>query len=519
MRTINRLKNRTDQCPTTTFKLCGKSTSCIIDTGTNLNIISKKTFTNLLFKPRLHQSFVSAFGFNAKIPIPILGEFKVTLRCNYKRTRATFLVLDGCADNLLGYRAAVKLGLVEIKNDKISQEYESPHRLNGDIRDIYQIKPVNIDIKQASQVHDKIGAQDTLGVKFNPKLDYEGLFKLQIGHLKDIEVVIETDPGVRPMQIPPYPIPLPLLSLTKDKIMKMWSDNIIEPAAGKLSWLSPMHVVPKLDPVTKELLGVRITSNNKALNKSIILEKRWMPSIKTLTHELSGMACFSKIDLKDAFNQVLISEGSRNLTAFSTPWGVFRYCRLNMGLSIASELFQNILGDILRHIPNQKLATDDIIVYGIDYKECEKYTLMVLDALKAAEATLSEEKCVFMAPEVSFFGHKISKDGLQPLECKVRDFLEMEEPRSFKELHSFLGTAGYFSSRSPYQAVDTKCLRALLTKSGAWEWKETHGMAMDKVKRSIIKDKLAHFSPYWVTELIVDAGPEGCASFLTQVDP
>jgi hypothetical protein len=45
-----------------------------------------------------------------KIPIPILGEFKVTLRCYYKRVRATFLVLDG-------YRAAVKLGLVEIKNE------------------------------------------------------------------------------------------------------------------------------------------------------------------------------------------------------------------------------------------------------------------------------------------------------------------------------------------------------------------------------------------------------------------
>ena len=116
---------------------------------------------------------------------------------------------------------------------------------------------------------------------------------------------------------------------TKEKIMVMLENEIIEPASGKLSWLSPMHVVPKFDPVTKEVTGVRITSNNKALNKAIKLEKRWMPSIKTLTYELNGMTCFSKIDLVDAFNQVNINEGSRNYTAFSIPWGVFRYCRLN----------------------------------------------------------------------------------------------------------------------------------------------------------------------------------------------
>jgi hypothetical protein len=81
------------------------------------------------------------------------------------------------------------------------------------------------------------------------------------------------------------------------------------------------------------------------------------------------MVCFSKIDLKDAFNQVIIDRSCRNLTAFSTPWGTFRYCRLNMGLSIASELFQSILTDILQHIPQQKLGTDDIIVYGKDYED------------------------------------------------------------------------------------------------------------------------------------------------------
>lgn len=325
---------------------------------------------------------MNAYGFNASIPIPILGEFTTTLRCNYKRVKARFLVLDGNADNLLGYYAANKLGLIELKRDKIFQDW-------------YDDKIFNVtSIKKSA----------SLNPEFDAKKLYPNLFKASISHFKDVEVVIDTDASIKPIQGPPYPIPIPLLQKTEMKIMKMLEDGIIERTSGKVTWLSPMHVVPKCDPVTKEVIGVRITSNNKALNKAIKLEKRFMPSVKTLTHELNGMSVFSKIDLRDAFNQILIADGSRQLTAFTTPWGIFRYCRLNMGLAIASEIFQNILSDILKHIPHQKLATDDIIVYGKDVAECEKYTRMVLEALSQVDATLSEDKCEFMKNEISFFG-------------------------------------------------------------------------------------------------------------------
>ena len=67
--------------------------------------------------------------------------------------------------------------------------------------------------------------------------------------------------------------------------------------------------------------------------------------------------------------------------------------------------------------------------------------------------------------------------------------------------------------------MKAKCLRALLKKGGSWEWREMHKEAFDSVKNGVIKTKLAHFNPNWITELIVDAGPEGCAALLTQVNP
>jgi transposase InsO family protein len=461
----------------------------VIDTGTNLNIISKENFFKVLNRPKLSPSFINAFGFHSKTPVPILGEFSTTLICNDKKCRSIFLVLDGKAENLLGYDTARKLGLIEIKQAVIFQESN------------YEF---------IRSVEEKA---------FNPKEMFPKIYEDRIGLIKDVEVEIQIDPTKKLLQLPPYPIPLNLLDMTREKLMKMKADNVIEEAVGKLENVSPIHVVPKMDPTTKEVKGVRITSNNKVLNKAILMEKRWMPSVKTLTYALNGMKVFSKIDLRDAFNQILIARKCRHLTAFSTPWGVFWYCRLNMGLAISSELFQTIMTDILRDIPNQKIATDDIIVYGKDNKECLESTVEVLKRLNEVGATINPEKCEYLKNEITFYGYRISKDGMQPVESKIKDFVEMRGPRSFKDLHSFLGMAGYFAHRSPYQAEKIKCLRALLIKGGKWMWQEIHADAMESVKKSVIKKKLAHFNPAWITELIVDAGPDGCASFLTQVDP
>ena len=66
---------KSETSPTTAFKLYGKSLKFILDTGTNLNIISKESFLKLDRRPKLQPSFINAYGFNSKTPVPILGEF------------------------------------------------------------------------------------------------------------------------------------------------------------------------------------------------------------------------------------------------------------------------------------------------------------------------------------------------------------------------------------------------------------------------------------------------------------
>lgn len=499
--TINRLTQMPDGCPTTELVLKGISLNFIIDSGTRLNIISKNDFVSLPNKPKLNKSRVKAYGFNSVKPVPILGEFSAQLNCGNKSTMVKFMVFDGSSENLLGYRAAMALGIMEVKPTKIVAKINRiAANITGANSKTNSSKPIRLDIDM--EVAER----------------FPRIFEERIGCMKDVEIEIEVENGIKPKQIPSYPIPLHLQPFAKAKLDKMEANGVIEKATGKLTWIHPVHVVEKLDPITREVVDARITSNCKQLNKHLILQKRSMPSVRELSHDLNGMQFFSKVDIKDAFNQILIRKEDRHFTTFSTPWGLYWYNRLNMGLSIASELFQSIMSDKLKHIPNCKQATDDIIVYGHTYEEARENLLLVLVVLDELELTVNKKKCVFLKREIDFYGMKISSKGLKPLEPKMTEFKNMEAPTNRKELQSFLGIGAHFASRTPYYANRTRRLRALL-KDGKWHWDPEHLEEFADAKQAVLDMFLAHYNPRWITELIVDAGPEGCASFLTQVNP
>ncbi len=117
--TIYRLHNVPDKSPTTDIKMYGSDVRFIIDSGTNLNIISSSTYNKLKRKPKISYSSVNAYGLNASSPISIQGEFFLRLKANGASIKTRFIALDGDADNLLGFYAANNLGLFTINSIKV----------------------------------------------------------------------------------------------------------------------------------------------------------------------------------------------------------------------------------------------------------------------------------------------------------------------------------------------------------------------------------------------------------------
>lgn len=147
---------------------------------------------------------------------------------------------------------------------------------------------------------------------------YPKPFEDRIGKMEGVQVHIYTDPNVKPIQQPAYKIPFHLIPATKAKLDELLAQGIIEPASGEVTWVSPMHPVDKSKKGSDEI-KVRITSNNKQLNKAIISQKRDMPCVNALSYDLNGSSYFSKLDIKEAFLQLELDEASRQLTTFATP--------------------------------------------------------------------------------------------------------------------------------------------------------------------------------------------------------
>jgi len=212
-----------------------------------------------------------------------------------------------------------------------------------------------------------------------------------------------------------------------------------------------------------------------------------------------------------------LDDASKQLTTFCTPWGkLYRYCRLNMGLSIASEIYQDVMTNLLSNLSNVKVAIDDILVYGKTIDEHDRCLHALLTRLVELNVTLSP-KSVFRQTEVTFFGLVISKDGIKPNEKKMQDFKDATAPKDAKQLASFLGLAGYFSNRIVDFSVKAKPLRELLKKRVKFLWKDHHDKAFQQLKEALITTCLGHFDVNDSTELWVDAGPEGVAAFLVQM--
>lgn len=139
----------------------------------------------------------------------------------------------------------------------------------------------------------------------------------------------------------------------------------------------------------------------REVNKAIITDCYPLPHIDEMLTSLRGATVFSTIDLANAYYQIPLHEECRNITAFITHDGLFRFCRVPYGLASAPSTFQKMIATILEGVPSVKNDLDDVIVYGETSEEHEMNLSTVLQKLKESGLVLNDKKCNFKQTAVS----------------------------------------------------------------------------------------------------------------------
>ena len=163
---------------------------------------------------------------------------------------------------------------------------------------------------------------------------------------------------------------------------------------------------------------------------------------------------------------------------------------------------------------------DDILVSGSSSEAHLRKLDEVLHRLKEAGLRLKKDKCRFMMSEVEYLGHRITRQGLQPSQEKVRAIREAPTPKKVAELRAFLGLVNYYGKFLPNLSTTLSPLYKLLKKGAEWKWSSEQEAAVKQVKKIFDSPKLLdHYDGSKPIQLSCDASQYGVGAVLTQSSP
>lgn len=121
---------------------------------------------------------------------------------------------------------------------------------------------------------------------------------------------------------------------------------------------------------------------------------------------------FTKIDLRSAYQQLVLNEESQNLCTINTHKGLFRYTRLRLGISSNPDIWQRFIEQVLAGHGGTCVIMDDLLVGGSNDVGHLKNLEAVLGQFQKYELRVKLRQCVFMAPSVICFGFHFSEKGI-----------------------------------------------------------------------------------------------------------
>lgn len=249
-----------------------------IDTEAAVSIISQQVHKQSFAHLPLEGARVKLKTYTGEC-IPVLGQFTTTVQYEDQVNELPLIVVKGNGPNLCGRNWLQKVKL----NWKINC-YVSQAKQPGSIQEVL----------------DK----------------YSEVFKDELGTLKDIKATISVKPDVPPKFFISRHLPFAMKERVEKEIERLEKANVISPVKYS-EWAAPVVPVIKKDS-TIRLCGDYKVTVNQAANTEVYP----LPRIEEVLATLSGGKLFSKIDLAQAYQQVVLDNDSKKYTTINTHKGL-----------------------------------------------------------------------------------------------------------------------------------------------------------------------------------------------------
>jgi ribonuclease HI len=283
---------------------------------------------------------------------------------------------------------------------------------------------------------------------------------------RDIEFIIELQPGTAPISKRSYRMPPNELAELKIQLQDLLDKGFIHPSASP--WGCPALSVKKKDN------SLRLCVDYRPLNAVTIKNKYPLPCIDILFDQLARTKVFSKIDLRSGYHQIKIRPSDIPKTAFSTRYGLYEYLVMSFGLTNAPAYFMYLMNSFFMQELDKFVMVfiDDILIYSKNPEDHAKHLHIILQRLRDHHLYAKFSKYEFWLDTVKFLGHTISGDGISIDPSKVQEVMDWKSPTSVHQIRSFLGLAGYYRRFIPDFSRIAKPITELLKKGVKFSWNQ-----------------------------------------------
>lgn len=222
--------------------------------------------------------------------------------------------------------------------------------------------------------------------------------------------------------------------ISKELILLEQSGALEKCLIHQLTVVSPIRVVPKSNGT------FRLVVNMRSLNKGIASYKSKLEGLDLLLKIVTKDCYFIKLDLKNGYLQVSVSENSRKFLGIWWQGQFYRYKVLPFGASFSPYVFNKITKTIaayLRSIGIQCVVyLDDFVFIFYSYVDALRGGIFIQEFFKFVGLSINQEKSIFKpAQQVEFLGFVIDSTDL-------KIYIPTEKMKNLREnLASFLHSA------------------------------------------------------------------------------
>jgi hypothetical protein len=297
---------------------------------------------------------------------------------------------------------------------------------------------------------------------------------------KSWDCTIPIQEGKEPGMQPIYQLSEKELKYLREFIDTMLRKGYIRESTSPAGY--PILFVPKKDG------SLRLCVDFRKLNDITIKNRYPLPNIQELRDRLSRAKFFTALDLRDGYHLIRMKEGEEWKTAFRTRYGHFEYTVMPFGLTNAPAVFQTLVNNVLAECLDNFVVAylDDILIYSETLEDHYAHVEEVLRRLNAYDLQVKPKKCEFHKEEVEFLGHIVGRHGIRMSESKIKTVKEWEQPKTVKDVQSFLGFINFNRQFIKDFSQRALPLTRLTRKEVTWRWGDSQRAAFEDLKQACI---------------------------------